>query len=275
MTSQPHLNMTGKGPESTIRSFPDVEYTTDRFHDGAFEVAQPAKEGHRAGLDALLLAASLKDETTGVLADLGAGCGTAGLAALNLHRELDLVAIELNEVMFSLLEFGLSRPGNSRFANRVQTLQADITLSGTDRLEQGIQDNSADHVIMNPPYNTGSYRPPSNAVKHEAYMLGEGGLDAWFRTACAMLRVGGGIHMIYRAEDLGTVIACSRGRFGNLQIIPIHSRADEPAKRILVLGVKGSRAPLEILLGFTVHNSDGSFTEHAEAIFKGTRRLLD
>ncbi len=275
MTSQAQMNITDNDSGATTNPLANVDYTFDRFHDGAFEVAQPEKEGHRAGLDALLLAASLRSDTTGLLADLGAGCGTAGLAALNLHRELDLLAVEMNDVMFNLLELGFSRPINARFSSRTRALQADVTLSGNERLEQGIDDNSVDHVIMNPPYNTGSYRPPLNAIRHEAYVLGEGGLDSWFRTAAAMLRVGGSFNMIYRSEDIATVVACAQGRFGNLEITPIHSRADQAAKRILVSSIRGSKAPLSILPGFVVHKEDGSFTDHAEAIFNGTRRLLD
>jgi len=252
-----------------------MDYTLDRFHDGAFEVAQPASGGHRAGLDALLLAASLRQGTEGILADLGAGSGVAGLAALNMHRELDLLAVELNDVMFNLLEITLRRPHNSKFSNRAQALQADITLTGTNRLEQGLEPNSVDHTIMNPPYNTYSYRPPANAIRHEAYMLGEGGLDSWFRTAAAITRIGGNLSLIYRAEDVAAVVACSQGRFGGLEIIPIHSRKFDPAKRILVTGIRGSKAPLSILPGFVVHEDNGAFTEHADAIFKGHRCLLD
>ena len=69
--------------------------TRDMFHDAAFEILQPVN-GHRAGLDALLLAAALPENAEGTVADLGAGAGTAGLAALNLNRELDLLAVEKN-----------------------------------------------------------------------------------------------------------------------------------------------------------------------------------
>ena len=253
----------------------NMEYTIDRFHNGAFEVAQPAKGGHRAGLDALLLAASLKSDSTGLVADLGAGCGTAGLAALNLNRELDLLSVELNADMFNLLKLSLSRSANARFKGRTSVLKADVTFSGAERFDQGLEDNSVDHVIMNPPYNTSSYRPPANAIKHDAYVLGDGGLDAWFRTAAAILRIGGSFNLIYRSEEIGSVVACARGRFGGLEIVPIHSRASEAAKRMLVCGVRGSKAPLSILPGFVVHNDDGSFTERADAIFNGTQRLFD
>lgn len=275
MPSSMQENFVELNASSAAKESVETSYSIDRFHNGSFEVAQPTSGGHRAGMDALLLAATLKDGASGLVADLGAGSGVAGFAALNLHRELDLLAVELNETMFDMLSKTLSRALNARFANRTTTLLADVTLSGTDRLEQGFADNSVDHVIMNPPYNTYSYRPPAKAIKHDAHMLGEGGLDAWFRTAAAITRIGGSLNMIYRSEDIAAVIACSRGRYGGLQIIPIHSKKNENAKRILVCGIRGSKAPLTILPGFVVHNDDGTFSEHADAIFKGKMRLLD
>ena len=247
--------------------------TVDAFHEGGFECVQLQSSGHRAGMDALLLGASLPTDSIGIVADLGSGCGTAGLAALNLCRDLDLVSVEYNDAMFELLQKTVKLPANARFHSRIRTLQADVTKSGTDRLEQGLSDAMFDYVLMNPPYNTGSHRPPAEKVRRDAYMLGEGGLDAWLRTAAATLRPGGMLSMIYRTENLGSVIACCQGRFGGLQFLPIHSKAGEPAKRIVVRAYKGSRAPLSILPGFVVHNDDGSFTEKADLIFRGVARL--
>jgi tRNA1(Val) A37 N6-methylase TrmN6 len=249
-----------------------VEYTKDSFHRGGFEIVQP-KDGHRAGLDCLLLGASLPKNPVGMLADLGAGCGAAGLAALNLSRDIDLVGIELNDIMFNFLQRSIDLPSNARFKSRVKTRQADVTKSGTARLEQGLEDNAFDYVIMNPPYNTENHRPPADSLKAEAYMMGDGGLDAWFRTAAAILKPGGTFSLVYRTENIASILACSQGRFGNLELMPIHSKANEVAKRVLVRSVRGSRGPLTILPGFVIHNQDGSFTPQAEAIFDGEKQL--
>lgn len=252
---------------------PMTETTTDAFHAGAFEIVQPAKTGHRAGLDALLLAACVPESATGTLADLGAGTGAAGFAALNLNRDIDLISVELNEQMYGMLQNSVALLANHDFRARIQTLNSDVTKSGAARLKQGLNENSVDHVIMNPPYNTDRHRSPPDPTKAQAYMIGEGGIDAWFRTASAILKPGGTLSMIYRAENLSDILACSQGRFGGLEILPIHSRAEEAARRILVRSVRGSRAPLAILPGLVVHNADGEFTDKVRAIFDGEARL--
>lgn len=250
-----------------------MKTSRDKFYDGAFEVLQPTDRGNRSGMDALLLAAALPKNSSGILADFGSGAGVAGFAALTLNRDLELLAIEKNTEMVELSKKSLQLNSNAKLFSRTKIIQHDVTLGGVDRAKAGLNPDSVNHIIMNPPYNTNRERPPVDKMKAEAFMMGEGGIDAWFRTASAITRSGGMLAIIYRTENLGEILACSQGRFGGLEIMPIHSRADEAAKRIIVRGTKGSRAPMAIVPGFVVHNEDGSFTEKADAIFKGKAHL--
>ena len=259
--------------ETTDATKPMIKSKVDGFHGGAFEVYQPTGEGHRSGLDALLLAASMREDACGVLADLGAGVGVAGFAALNLNPNLQLLSVELNEAMHELAHQSLDLTSNTHIRDRIHLLQADVMKTGFERVEQGLDNNCADHVIMNPPYNTTGMRAPENAIRAEAYVMGDGGLDAWFRTAAAILKPGGSFCVIYRTENLASVLACSQGRFGGLEVLPIHSKPGEAAKRVLVRGIRGSRAPLTITPGLVVHDEEGNSTAHAKRIFMGEDRL--
>jgi tRNA1(Val) A37 N6-methylase TrmN6 len=58
-------------------------HTLDAFHRGRFHLLQPAERGHRAGMDAMMLAAAVPSAFAGRLADFGAGAGAAGLAVLS------------------------------------------------------------------------------------------------------------------------------------------------------------------------------------------------
>ena len=55
----------------------DREVTTDGFLGGRLSLRQPTK-GHRAGTDAVLLAAAAPADFSGLALDVGAGIGTAG-----------------------------------------------------------------------------------------------------------------------------------------------------------------------------------------------------
>ncbi|MEP0510740.1 MAG: methyltransferase, partial [Aurantimonas coralicida] len=60
---------------------------------------------------------------------------------------------------------------------------------------------------------------------------------------------------------------------GALRLLAIHARADAPAPRLLVLGRKGSRAPLSLLPARILHRPDGTLTEFATAVAEGTADL--
>lgn len=245
----------------------------DAFHNGAFEVIQPEGKGYRSGLDALLIAAALPSTSKGLVADLGSGVGVAGLAALNLNHNLDAVLVEKNENLVELAEQSIRLQSNSFLRNRCTILNVDVTLAGEKRIKAGLEPDSIDHVIMNPPYNSVSDRPPIDPMRIEAFMMGEGGADAWFRTASSIIKPGGTLVTIYKTQNLGDILACTKGRFGGLEILPIHSRADEPAKRIVVRATRASRAPMALLPGFVVHEKDGSYTPSAQAIVEGRSHL--
>ena len=250
-----------------------VKTSEDAFHRGEFTALQPVGSGHRAGSDALLIAASLPADASGLLADMGAGSGVAALAALNMNPQLRAVLIEKNPVMAELARKTLQLRSNLRFAGRVRVLEADITFSGEKREACGLKSESFDHAIMNPPYNHDAQRASPDMMKAEAHMMGLFGLDSWMRTAVAILKPSGTLTMIYRSEKIGEINACCQGRFGGLSIVPVHGRADEPAKRVLVNMRKGSRAPLTIMPGIVTHDDDGKPTALAEGLMNGLERV--
>ena len=65
------------------------------------------------------------------------------------------------------------------------------------------------------------------------------------------------------------LIAGFEGRLGGVSIYPVRPRAGAPASRVLMRGVKGSRAPLALLKGLDLHDASGAFTPEADAIFRG------
>ncbi len=247
--------------------------TEDAFHDGAFKVLQPKSSGHRAGLDSLLVGAALPPNAKGIVADLGAGVGVVGLAALNLNSGLQLVQVEIDPDVVDLARKSLELAGNESFASRTRIVEADVTLSGVKRVEAGLESESVDHVVLNPPYNYASERPSPDPERAAAHMLGNCGLDPWLRTAAAITRPGGTIALIYRTKNIADVMASCQGRFGGLEVLPVYSKPDEAAQRIVVRGVRGSRAPFSILPGLLVHKADGTFTKQADKIFKGKEYL--
>jgi tRNA1(Val) A37 N6-methylase TrmN6 len=235
----------------------------DAFLGGRVEAVQPASGHHRSGLEAVLLASSLPPTAEGSAIDLGAGVGVAGLCAAARCQDLSVTLVERDPVAAACAREALHRPANQAFAGRVTIIETDIA----DR--EGLDPSSADHIIFNPPFrdqSAGTVSPSS--ARAGAHVLAESGLDPWFRAAAALLKSGGTATVIFRADGLDLLIAAAKGRFGNLDLLPIAPREGEPAHRLLMRGVKGSRAPLRLLPPLALHGKGNAFRPEIEAILR-------
>ncbi|MBL0370766.1 methyltransferase [Rhizobium sp. KVB221] len=218
--------------------------TIDAFHFGGFHIVQPKGRGHRAGMDAMLLASMVATEGPIRVADLGAGAGAAGMAVAARLDTASVLLVEKSADMVAFARKSLALPENARIAARIAVTEADVTLKGKARLAAGLEDDTYDHVIMNPPFNDASDRRAPDGLKAEAHAMQGDLFEDWIRTAGAMLKPGGQMSLIARPESIAAIIdACGR-RFGGIEVTLIHPREAENAIRVLVSAIKGSRARL-------------------------------
>lgn len=247
----------------------NCDVTVDAFLGGRVEAVQPAAGHHRAGLEAVLLAASAPERTKGVVVDLGAGAGVAGLCIAKRCPEASLVLVDRDPTTVECARAALDRPANRGFAARVTVVETDIAARA------GLSDGMAAAAVFNPPFYraraTSASPAPSRA---DAHQLGEDGLDPWFRAAAALVGSGGTATVIFRADGLDQVIEAAAGRFGSLDILPIAPRSGLAAHRILVRGVKASHAPLRLLPPLVLHHDNGNgFRPEIDAILRDGAEL--
>jgi tRNA1(Val) A37 N6-methylase TrmN6 len=236
---------------------------------------QPAGRGHRAGLDAMVLAAAVPDGFRGRLADLGAGAGAAGFAVAARCPEARVLLVERAEEMAACARQSLDLPGNARMAVRVEVLVADVELSGRARERAGLADRSADFVIMNPPFNAAQDRATPDPMRRQAHVMAEGLLERWLKTAAAIARPDAEVAVIARPQSLAEILSAINGRFGSPRVVPIHPRPDGEAIRILLKARKGARGGLALLPPLILHEQDGrAFTDRADAIINGRAMLF-
>jgi tRNA1(Val) A37 N6-methylase TrmN6 len=265
------------GPDSIEPGLARQATTVDLLLGGRFAVVQPARGHHRAGLDALLLAAALPEGAAGRLADLGAGVGTAGFAAAARHADLDVTLVEREPLLAALARAALALPENAGFGARVAVVEADVTAGGRARLAAGLAPASFDHVLMNPPFfSPREMRASPAAGRAGAHMLPDGGLDAWIRTAAALARPHGRLALVFKGDGLADILAALKGRFGAALVHPVCPRAGEPATRLVVTAEKGRRTPPRVMPGLVLHPPGSSrYLPAAEAILNGERGLSE
>ncbi|MEP4033128.1 methyltransferase [Roseibium polysiphoniae] len=262
--------MTDTPAEPDFDSPQALDTTHDAFLGGQVHVYQPRKGRHRAGLDAVYLAAALPDGTKGHVVDLGSGVGTAGLCAAARLPNVNVTLVDVDPVVLALARRNIDEPSNKAFADRVKVMDADVTAKGKIRHETGLRSDMADHVMINPPYyEADRFRASPDEARADAHMLDERGVEPWIRTAADVLKVGGSLTVVFRADGLPELLDVVQSRFGAIDIVPLHPRQDLPATRILLRGVRGSKAPLQLLPGFVIHEDNGTnFTHQASTVMR-------
>lgn len=252
----------------------DAAPSVDAFHRGRFVLVQP-KDGHRAGLDAMLLAAAVPDGFGGRLADLGAGAGAAGLAVAARCPAAHIVLVEREAQMLAHARLTLAHEANAALAGRVDLLAADVTLTGRARRDAELGDGAFDFVLMNPPFNEASDRASPDALRRAAHVMENGLFERWLRTASAILKPRGMMALIARPQSLGDILTALGGRFGAARILPVHPRAGAPAIRVIIRAVRGSRGPLVLDAPLVLHGEENGFTPAAEAAINGRAALFE
>jgi tRNA1(Val) A37 N6-methylase TrmN6 len=232
---------------------------------GRLLLRQPPRGAHRAGTDAILLAQLLAPEAGARVCDLGAGPGTVGLACAVLRPGIAVTLVERDAALAALARENAALNG---IAARV--IEADILAPAQARIAAGLVHDSFDCVLTNPPYfEAGRYRPSPDPGKSDAHGFPPEALDGWLRACAAILRPGGQMGLVHRADALPRCLTSLAGRFGGIAVRPVQARAGEPAIRVLIAAVKGSRAAFSLQPPLVLHGPDGRFTEEAEALHRG------
>ena len=245
-----------------------MSVSDDAFLSGRLRILQP-RQGYRAGLDAVMLAAAVSDRDGSGFSvlDAGAGVGTAGLCVASRCPGARVVLVEREPDLVRLARENVARNGLSE---RVSVLEADISnLSQTELSTFGIAEGTFDQVIANPPYHTeGSGTAAAHALKAAAHAMPDAGLSAWCRFLARMAGPRGEALIVHKTAALPDLLSALEGRFGGLAALPLHSFAGEPAGRILLRGIKGSRAPFRLEPGLVLHEAENRFTAGAEAVLR-------
>lgn len=239
------------------------DLTDDLFLGGALKILQP-KKGFRSGIDAVLLAASVPDK--GGMRVLEAGCG-AGVVSLSIARrcvQSTVDAIEIEELNAAIARENVKR---NDLSARVAIHLGDISDPVTKLELLGLKRNSYDFVVANPPfYDERESRLSADPLRRRAKRAMAETLEEWVRFLTAMAAPKGVILMIHRADKLDEILTVLSRRFGGVKVLPLFPRESEPANRVIVLGVKGSRAPLTLLQGLVLHDEKGNYLDDVKAL---------
>ncbi|WP_299691828.1 methyltransferase [uncultured Tateyamaria sp.] len=235
----------------------DDDLTHDAFLGGRLHLWQP-RRGYRAGVDPVLLAASVPARAGQSVLDLGCGAGAAALC--------------LGARVPGLVLTGVERQAD--YAQLAARNGLDVVTADLADLPEPIKQQSFDHVLANPPYFDRSAGREAADLGREGALGIDTPLLDWVDVAARRLKPKGYMHMIHRAERVPDLLAATQPRLGSIELWPICPRRGKAAELVILRARKDGRAPFclhapVILHAAPRHERDGDdYTAEIQAVLR-------
>lgn len=229
--------------------------TTNEFLGGKVLLKQSQK-GLRATSDAVLLAAAVSSKNKETLLDVGAGNGVVGLC-VNARKNCVITALEYQKKLVDLIQ-------QNAQLNHVKINVVEHDLFKTKDVLKG---QLFQNVVTNPPFYDDTGKGRQSKEQRLAYRA-EFDLKRWLNYCLKHLKSGGCFAMIHRPEMLGEILSVLEQKLGAIEIFPIQTKLKQPATRIIVRGILGSKTPLKLYPPLIMHTPDGTRSELAENILR-------
>ncbi|MBL6931947.1 MAG: methyltransferase [Rhodospirillales bacterium] len=225
------------------------------------------KDGYRAAIDPVLLAAAIPAKSGERVLDLGAGVGAASLCLAARVPGVKVMGLDIQPALVQLAT-------ENAVLNKCDE---DVAFVTGDLLDctNGLPEGTFDHVMANPPYlDSDSGNRPPNAAKAIANIEGEADLVDWVQAAVRAVRRKGSVTFIHRGDRIDELLAAFHGKLGEIVIFPLWPGQGKAAKRVILTARKGVASPARISAGLVLHEEQGKFSKAANAILKDSAPLF-
>ena len=217
----------------------------------------------------MLLAAATPARSGDRVVDLGAGVGAAGLAVAKRVAGIELVLVEIDEGLADL-----ARGNAAANAIAADVIMLDVTSAAEVFAAAGLPPDSVDVVLMNPPFNDPArHRASPDKAREIAHVATAATPEKWVRAARRILKSGGALALIWRADGLVEVLSALGRGFGSLEILPVHVEARVPAIRVLIRAIKGGKAPLQIHAALMLNDESALPNKQVQDVLAGKEVL--
>ncbi|MHA1546978.1 MAG: tRNA1(Val) (adenine(37)-N6)-methyltransferase [Alphaproteobacteria bacterium] len=244
-------------------SIPSI--THDTLLGGRVQLCQPEK-GMRASIDAVFLGAAVPAKTGEHIFEAGIGSGAASLAVLARVPGIQVSGVDIAP---NALALAAHNAGLNGWHDTLHLFEMDITRATTQKLGAAGATLPFDHALANPPFNhPGQGRAPASKARQIALAMPPEALEKWVARLAGLVRGGGTVTFIHRADALAALLAKMDRQLGALIVLPLAPRAGAPAKRVLVRGTRGSRAPMQLLAPWVLHQAKGDYTCQTQAVLR-------
>lgn len=238
-----------------------ADITVGHLLNGRVQYVQP-RAGFRSGIEPVLLAAAVPARAGDRVLEAGSGAGAALLCLAARVPNLQGIGVERDAALAALA----NENAEANHWPGLRFIAADIAAVP----ELGM----FDHACANPPYHAADGTASPDAARQAAKRGTEELLGVWAKALARHLRPRGTLTFIIAAAVMPDAVAAfAAAGCRSTAALPLWPKAGQPAKLVLLHGVKYGRAAFQMLPGLVLHNDDGSFTPQAEAILRGGGKL--
>jgi len=251
-----------------VSLFPQDALTCDAFLGGKLHLWQPRRgRGYRAGVDPVLLAASVPAQAGETVLELGCGAGAAALCLGARVPGLRLTGCEVQPAYAELAR----RNGGEGF----EVVEADIIA-----MPLHLRDRQFDHVLANPPYFDRAASIQARDAGRETALGEATPLRQWVRIAAKRLKPKGQAHFIHRAERLPELLAALPHEMGSVEVLPLAPRPGRLPELILMRARKNGRGAFRLYNSLIMHQGSrhegdrNSYVPEIEAVLRRGAPLI-
>ncbi|MCR5224774.1 MAG: methyltransferase [Alphaproteobacteria bacterium] len=232
------------------------EFTQDYILNGKIKLLQP-KNGYRVAIDPILLAACVHVKPNQKILDAGCGVGAISLILKNKEPSAQITAIDLDEEMCRLCKQNAE----------LNSCDINVINCNVEDVRAFTQREDFDQIVTNPPFfkkEASRISGKKQLANFETIELGK-----WITFCIKKLKNGGIFSIVHNASRTGDILQSVMPSLGDITIVPIYSKLDTDAKRVIVTGKKGRKSDMKIAHGIVVHEDDGSYTDAMKKILAG------
>lgn len=214
-------------------------------------------DGHRTGIEPVLLAAAVPALPGERVVEAGSGAGAGLLCLAARVPGLWGLGVERDPVLCALAA------GNAAVNGFAQLGFAAMDIAAWRA------DAPFDHALANPPWHAEDATASADARRDAAKRAGQGLLTLWVARLAAGLRHRGTLSLVLPTARLPEALAAlAAAQCGAASVLPLWPKPGREARLILLRGIRNARGACRMLAGLTLHRPEGGFSDAAQAILR-------
>jgi tRNA1Val (adenine37-N6)-methyltransferase len=240
---------------------PSTAITSDHILGGRVAYMQP-RDGFRAAIDPVLLAAAIPAQTGERVLEGGTGAGAALLCLAARVPDIQGLGIDRDPTLLRLAQ-----------ANAAANARPGLLFTAGDLAASPIG-GEFDHAFANPPYHAANGTPSPSQAREAAKRSSPRQLSVWVAALSRPLRHRGTLTFILPPSLLEPALrAMHDSKVPADCVFPIWPRQGQPARLLLVQGRKHGRSPLVLASGLILHTESGAFRPEADLVLRAGAAL--